>query len=142
MVAGASSASATAKPIGDLVPAGAKVLIWNYPLPTANKVLTGTLEVTNPTIIAQVRSLINSLPVTSSAHRICPDDMMLPYTVGFALSTKAKPFTRVVFQLGGCPYARVYQHGVAISPTLGGPNLSWTYARIQHLISPKGQPLA
>jgi hypothetical protein len=49
--------------------------------------------------------------------------------------------TRVVFQLGGCPYAQVYQHGVRISPTLGGPHLASTYAAIQKLISPHGVPL-
>jgi hypothetical protein len=68
--------------------------------------------------------------------------MMLPITVSFAANKTSTPFTKVVFQLGGCPYARVYQHGVAVAPTLGGTHLAQVYARIQHLISPKGVPLA
>lgn len=141
-LSGTSIASAVSKPAGDLVPSGATVLLWYYPLPVANKVLTGTITVRNPVIISEVRALINSLPVTQPGNRICPADVMLPYVIGFSKGVKAKPFTKVLFQLGGCPYARVYQNGVAVSPTLGGPNLSTVYQHIQHLISPKGQPLA
>jgi len=134
---GGSTAFAATKPAGDIVPSGAKVLYWTYPLP-----VSGTITVTKASMIAEVRALINSLPVTTTGHRICPDDIMLPSTVSFAVSTKTTPFTKVVFQLGGCPYARVYQPGVAVSPTLAGPHLAQVYGRIQHLISPKGVPLA
>jgi hypothetical protein len=140
--ASASVASGATKPMSDLVPTGAKVLYWSYPLPVAAKVRDGTLTVTKASVIAGVRALINSLPVSSTAKRVCPDDMMLPITVSFAANKTSTPFTKVVFQLGGCPYARVYQHGVAVAPTLGGTHLAQVYARIQHLISPKGVPLA
>jgi len=140
--ASVATATTTAKPQDELVPAGAGAVSWRYPLPVENKVLTGTITVTTPSVIARVRALINSLPLTSSAPRICPEFVRLPETITFETSAKATPFTRVVFQLGGCPSATVYQHGVAISPTLGGKNIGAVYAEIQKLISPQGQPLA
>jgi hypothetical protein len=139
---GGSTAFAVTKPAGDFVASGAKVLYWTHPLPVSSKILHGTISVTKASVIAEVRTLINSLPLTTTGHRICPDDMMLPSTISFAVSRKTTPFAKVVFQLGGCPYARVYQHGVAMSPTLGGPHLAQVYGEIQHLINPKGVPIA
>ncbi len=134
--AAVGQASAATKPAGDLVPRGATVLYWQAPstggLPSS---LDGArLVVTKPSVIAAVRSLINSLPASSPPRGACPDDMMIPTTVSFAASTGSTPFTRVVFQLGGCPYARVYQRGVAVSPTLGGTALPRVYSRIRSLV--------
>jgi len=133
--AGAVTAGATAKPADDLVPTGATVLYWSSGVGPVRQAPTGTgaVTVTNLAVIAQVRALINSLPV-STPHSVCPDDMMIPSWVSFATSKTSTPFTEVMFQLGGCPYARVYQHGVAISPTLGGTHLGEVYARIKTLI--------
>lgn len=125
-------ACAATKPAGDLVPAGAKVLLFSAPPSSGARSVT----VTNATTIARVRTLINGLPVSSTAHQVCPDDMMLPYTVSFSRSAKATPFTRVVFQLGGCPYARVYQLGVPVTPTLGGSTLAAVFAQIRALVNP------
>ncbi|MFZ0768588.1 MAG: hypothetical protein WAM64_05145 [Acidimicrobiales bacterium] len=134
LVVGTSLAAASTKPPGDLVPAGAKVLyfdssIVSLPVTTSN----GEVTVTNLKVIAQVRALINSLPLTH-IRGACPDDMMIPSWVSFSTSAKATPFTKVMFQLGGCPYARVYQKGVAISPTLGGTNLAGVYSQIKKLV--------
>ena len=136
------ASAATAKPRGDLVPAGAGAVTWSYPLPVRAKILEGSITVTNPKIVSEVRTLVNRLPISDQKPRVCPMDMMLPYTVSFEKNAESKPFTKVVFQLGGCPYAQVYQAGTAIKPTLGGSNLSAVYAKIQHLIAPHGQPLA
>jgi hypothetical protein len=135
-------AMAVTKSPREYVPAGAHVLYWNYPMPVASGTTYGTITVKNQVIIDKVRALINALPLSDTLHRACPDDMMLPETISFAASTNSTPFTRVVFQLGGCPSAEVIQHGKVVLPTLGGPNLSSTYAKIKHLISPNGQPLA
>jgi hypothetical protein len=51
-------------------------------------------------------------------------------------------FTSVVFQLGGCPGATVYQHGVAQRPTLRGWSLSRLYSAIAKVIAPQEPPLA
>lgn len=137
IVVSASLATASAKPTGDLVPVGAKVLFWNYPPSVSAAARSSKITVKNATIIRKVRSLINALPVTSSAPRVCPDDLMMPTSLTFATSISSTPFTKVVFQLGGCPYARVYQHGVAVSPTLGGTNLSQVYNQIERLVGAK-----
>jgi hypothetical protein len=138
----ATPALAATKSARELVPAGAHVLYWEYPMPVASGTIDGTVTVKNQVIINEVRALINALPLSNTLHRACPDDMMLPETISFAASTRSAPFTRVVFQLGGCPSAEVIQHGKVVLPTLGGPNLSSTYSKIEHLISPNGQPLA
>jgi hypothetical protein len=137
VVAGIAISGATTKPAGDLVPAGAKVMYFISSATPLNGVSANgdtTTTVTNATVIAQVRGLINALPVTTTRPRVCPEDMMVPTWVNFSTSTKAAPFTKVLFQLGGCPYARVYQHGVVISPTLGGTNLGVVYNKIKSLI--------
>jgi hypothetical protein len=136
VVAGTSLSGAATKPSGDFVPAGAKVLYYiSSATPLSGVSANGdTTTVTNAIVIAQVRGLINSLPVTTTRPRVCPEDLMVPTWVNFSTSTKAAPFTRVLFQLGGCPYARVYQHGVVISPTLGGTNLGAVYNKIRSLV--------
>jgi hypothetical protein len=137
VVAGSTLSAATTKPAGDRVPAGAKVMYFisaATPLSGVSANVDTTTTVTNATVIAQVRGLINSLPVTTTRPRVCPEDMMVPTWVNFSTSTSAAPFTKVLFQLGGCPYARVYQHGVVVSPTLGGTNLGVVYNKIKSLV--------
>ena len=132
-----------AKPARLLVPAGATYLYWSYSMPLPSGVHYGTMKISNPRVIARVRAMINAIPVSNySKIQACPADAMVPYIVRFSTSTAAASFTRVVFQLGGCPEATVYQHGVAQRPTLGGWSLPRLYAAIQKLISPRGQPLA
>jgi hypothetical protein len=65
----------------------------------------------------------------------CPDDLLIPTWVSFSTSATATPYSRVMFQLGGCPFARVTQHGVAELPTLGGPHLAQVYAKIKSLFA-------
>jgi hypothetical protein len=135
--------AAPAKPTRLLVPAGAKALYWSYSMPLPTGAHYGTMKITNPTVIARVRAMINAIPVSNYPKtQACPADMMVPYIVRFSSSTAAASFTKVVFQLGGCPEATVYQHGVAQRPTLGGWSLPKLYAAIQKVISPRGQPLA
>ncbi len=138
-----TASSATTKPVRLLVPAGAKALFWSYSMPLPSGSRYGTVKISDPAVIARVREMINAIPVSDypKAHA-CPDDMMVPYIIRFSSSTAAASFTKVVFQLGGCPEATVYQHGVAELPTLGGWSLPKLYEAIQKVISPKGQPLA
>lgn len=111
------------------------------PLPTGSHY--GTVKISDPTVIARVRAMINAIPVSDYPRDgACPDDMMIPYIIRFSHSTAAASFTKVVFQLGGCPAATVYQHGAAELPTLGGWSLGKLYDAIQKVISPRGQPLA
>jgi hypothetical protein len=101
------------------------------------------MKVSNPAVIARVRSMINAIPVSNYPKtQACPADAMVPYILRFSTSTSAASFTKVVFQLAGCPEATVFQHGVAQRPTLGGWSLPKLYAAIQKVISPRGQPLA
>jgi hypothetical protein len=126
-----------------MVPVGATALYWSYSMPLPGGAHYGTLKISNPRTIARVRAMINVIPVTNySKHQVCPADVMVPYIVRFSTSTAAASFTKVEFQLGGCPEATVYQHGVAERPTLGGWSLPRLYAAIQKIISPRGQPLA
>jgi hypothetical protein len=135
--------AAPARPARLLVPAGATALYWSYPMPLPAGTRYGTLKVTKPSVIAQVRAMINAIPVSDySKDQACPQDMMVPYIVRFSKSSAGAAFTKVVFQLGGCPEATVYQHGVAQRPTLGGWTLSSLYHAIQKVISPRGVPLA
>jgi hypothetical protein len=128
----ATGAVAASKSPRELVPGGAHVLIWSSTSVVGGT--NGTVVVRNLAVIAEVRALINALPLTNNLHHACPDDMMLPITVSFAAAPGSVPFTRVIFQLGGCPSAEVVQHGSVVLPTLGGPTLSATYAKIKKLI--------
>ena len=132
-----------AKPTRLLVPVGATALYWSYAMPLPSGVHYGTMKIRNPKVIARVRAMINAIPVSNySKNQVCPADAMVPYIVRFSTTTAAASFTKAVFQLGGCPEATVYQHGVAQRPTLGGWSLPHLYAAIQKVISPRGQPLA
>jgi hypothetical protein len=128
----APSAFGATKSPREFVPGGAHELIWSSTSAVGGA--NGTIVVRNLTVIAEVRALINALPLTNNLHHACPDDMMLPITISFAASPGSAPFTRVIFQLGGCPSAEVVQRGSIVLPTLGGPNLSSTYGKIKKLI--------
>jgi len=132
----ATLASATTKSPREYVPAGAHVLIWSDPAASLNGSTPRQITVTNLAVIARVRALINALPLSDTQHRVCPDDMMIPTTLSFESSKGEAPFTRVVFQLGGCPSAQVFQEGTPVLPTLGGAALSGTYAAIRRLVDP------
>jgi hypothetical protein len=139
----APAGAASTKPTRVLVPAGATALFWSYPMPLPAGMHYGIMKITNPKVIARVRSMINAIPVSNyPTGQICPADVMVPYIVRFSRSTASNSFTKVVFQLAGCPEATVFQHGVAQQPTLGGWSLPKLYAAIQKVISPRGQPLA
>jgi hypothetical protein len=136
VLASATSAGAATKPARDDVPPGATVLYFTGP-PTPSSGTSTTkvaLKVTNPTVIAKIRDLINSLPVSDTRHEFCPADLLIPSYVSFARNAATTPFARVMFQLGGCPFARVYVHGVAVSPALGGPHLGVVFSQIKRLV--------
>lgn len=131
------------KPARLLVPEGARALYWSYPMPLPTGTRYGTMKISAPSVIARVRAMINAIPVSDyPATQACPADVMVPYIIRFSRTTAAASFTKVVFQLGGCPEATVFQHGVAQRPTLGGWSLPRLYAAIQKVIAPHGQPLA
>jgi len=127
-VAGSSLASATTKPPHDYIHPGATVITFETSTLGAS---TSIMTVTNSRVIAQVRALINSLPVSNTSKMFCPDDLMIPAWVNFSTGATATPYSRVMFQLGGCPFARVTQHGDAELPTLGGAHLGQVYAKIK-----------
>jgi hypothetical protein len=139
----APALASSAKPRRLVVPTGATALYWSYSMPVAAGTHYGTIKITNRLVIARVRTLINAIPVAHyPTNHACPDDMMVPYIVRFSTSGVSASFTKVVFQLGGCPQATVFQHGIPQQPTLGGESLPRLYAAIQKEISPRGQPLA
>jgi hypothetical protein len=126
-----ASSAATAKPRGDVIGAGARLVSLER----------GPSGVSGPTrywssaagVVAGVRALIDALPV-ANPPAICPDDMMVPTVVAFYAGRGRSPFARVSFQLGGCPAATVYRGGRAIAPPLGGARLASTLARITSLM--------
>lgn len=136
VVIAAVPVGALTKPARDFVPAGATVLYFTSLATPSSGVSSndGGTTVTNLKVIDQIRGLINALPVSDTRNRVCPDDMMVPSYVSFAVNTTTAPFAKVVFQLGGCPYARVYLHGVAVSPTVGGANLGVVFSKIKRLV--------
>jgi hypothetical protein len=129
-------AGAAGKPARDLVPAGATVLYFtSFPTPLGGvSASSGSISVTDVKVIDEIRGLINALPVSDTRNRVCPDDMMVPSYVSFAVNATTAAFAKVLFQLGGCPYARVYLHGVAESPTVGGANLGVVFSKIRRLV--------
>lgn len=139
----APALAASTKPTRLLVPAGAKYLYWSYPMPLPKGVRYGMMRISNPSVIDRVRAMINAIPVSNYPKtQACPNNAMVPYVVRFSTGAAVASFTKVEFQLGGCPKATVSQHGVAQRPTLGGWSLPRLYAAIQKVISPRGQPLA
>ncbi len=141
-IAVTSAFAGVAKPARLIVPRGATALYWSYPMPLPSGTHDGTIRITNPNTIARVLDMVNALPVsTYRADQICPMDLMVPDVLRFSRSTAAAAFAVVVFQLGGCPTATVYRHGVAQRPTLGGWSLPNQYAAIEKVMSPRGQPL-
>ncbi len=132
-----------AKPARLVIGAGASALYWSNPMPLGTGTRYGTVKITSGVVIARVRQLINAIPVSDyGANQICPMDVMVPVVIRFSRSTAVAAFAAVVFQLGGCPTATVYQHGVAQHPTLGGWALAKQYAAIEKLILDRGTPLA
>lgn len=131
--------AATVKPTGDYIGTDLHVLTWGFPLADPGIDRGKAIVVTNPDIVTEVRNLINSLPFTvPNPRQMCPMDLVLSPAMAFSVSRRSPMVTRVVVQLGGCPYARVYQRGTAISPTLGGPHLAGVFDRIQRLVNPRG----
>ena len=134
---GTGVASAASKPAHYLIPAGATVLHFTGSISSSSGAVTGTGSetVTNVAIINEIRGLINALPVSDTRDRFCPADLMIPSYVSFLLNAGTAPYARVEFQLGGCPFARVFDHGAARTPALGGPHLGVVYAKIKSLIA-------
>jgi hypothetical protein len=134
--ASAAPSGAASKPARYDVPGGATVLYFtSFATPASGASATaGTITVTNVTVIAKIRALINALPVSDTRNRFCPDDLLVPSYVSFAATASTAPFAKVMFQLGGCPFARVYQHGVATSPALGGTHLGLVFSEIKRLV--------
>jgi hypothetical protein len=132
VITGSSLAGATTKPPRDFIHPGATVITFDS---SSLGTSTNTATITNPRVIAEVRSLINSLPVSNTSKMFCPDDLMIPAYLTFSTSTTATPYSRVEFQLGGCPFARVSQHGTPELPTLGGAHLGQVYAKIKTLFA-------
>lgn len=132
VVAPASVTSgASAKPRGDLIGTGVHVVS----LQRGSFAGSGPTRYwsSNPSVVADVRALINALPV---AHppTVCPDDLMIPTVVAFYAAPGIAPFARVSFQLGGCPAATVYRGARAVAPALGGDRLGSVLSRITSLI--------
>jgi len=132
----AAPSGAANKPARDVIPAGATVLYFtSYATPSGGVTSSsGAITVTNVRVIDQIRSLINALPLSDPRPRVCPDDLLVPSYVSFAANAATAPFARVLFQLGGCPFARVYRDGVAESPTLGGAHLGIVFSEIKRLV--------
>jgi hypothetical protein len=140
-------ASGATAPANDMVPAGAVVLYWTYPgtvSPSAsgptNRYFTKAIR--SQATIHKVRTLINEIgPYIPKDNKICNDLRELPFTISFGYGTGNKGVTKVVFQLGGCGTATVYQSGAVQSPVLGGKGMYAKYELIQKAISPSGVPL-
>jgi hypothetical protein len=110
-----------AKPPGDLIPKGAKVLtaVLSDGL---NPGESGHAPVTttDPAKIEAIRDFINSLGVFPPGVRHCPAELGQNLTVSFAKSSDSAPFDVVVADASGCEGITVLRHGHAIQPGLSG----------------------
>jgi hypothetical protein len=121
------------------IPRGATVLYFtSFATPVSTTSTTkGATVVTNAAVIAEIRSLIDALPLANT-HRFCPADLLVPSYVSFAANATTAPFARVMFQLGGCPFARIYVHGKPVTAALGGPTLGTVFSKIKNLVEKNG----
>ncbi|MGO9965514.1 MAG: hypothetical protein ACLPUG_19080 [Acidimicrobiales bacterium] len=110
-----------AKPAGDIVPTGAKVLTavlsagLNPGEPGHRPVTT-----TNPEKIEAIRDFVNRLEVVSPGVRFCPADFGQHLTLSFAKNAQARPFAVVVADVSGCEEVQVELDGHVATPELSG----------------------
>jgi len=113
-----------AKPAGDIVPTGAKVLTavlstgLNPGEPGHSPVTT-----TNPKKIEAIRDFVNQLNVVPPGVRFCPVDFGQNLTVSFRKDAQATPFAVVVADVGGCEEVQVLRFGQVAEPELSGYGL-------------------
>ena len=117
-----------AKPAGDTVPEGAKVLtaVLSSGL---NPGETGHLPVTttDPEKIAAIRNFVNKLSVVAPAVRFCPADFGQHLTISFRENARTRPLAVVVADVSGCRgspgrawRARGYTGAVRVRPCAVG----------------------
>ena len=110
-----------AKPAGDIIPTGAKVLtaVLSAGL---NPGETGHAPVTttDPEKIEAIRDFINRLGVFPPGAWHCPADFGQDLTISFATSPAATPFDVVVAGTSGCEGVQVQHLGRTVQPELWG----------------------
>ena len=110
-----------AKPAGDIVPTGAKVLTavlsagLNPGEPGHSPVTT-----TDPKEIEAIRDFVNRLNVVPPGVRFCPVDFGQNLTISFRKDAQTTPFAVVVADVGGCEEVQVQRFGHVAQPELSG----------------------
>ena len=113
-----------AKPAGDIVPTGAKVLTavlsagLNPGEPGHSPVTT-----TDPERIEAIRAFVNQLSVVPPGARFCPVDFGQYLTISFRVTAQTKPLAVVVAHVGGCEEVQVERGGHVAQPELSGYGL-------------------
>ncbi|MGO9334237.1 MAG: hypothetical protein ACLQCU_09365 [Acidimicrobiales bacterium] len=113
-----------AKPPGDRIPGGAKVLTavlssgLNPGEPGHPPVTT-----TDPAKIKAIRRFVNGLGVVSPGQFFCPVDFGQYLTITFRKKAHARPLAVVVADVSGCEDVQVQQFGHVAKPGLSGAGL-------------------
>ncbi|MGO9150499.1 MAG: hypothetical protein ACLP1E_04120 [Acidimicrobiales bacterium] len=113
-----------AKPAGDRIPGGAKVLTavlsagMNSGEPGHPPVTT-----TDPAKIEAIRDFINQLGVIPPGVRFCPIDFGQHLTISFRKDARTRPFAVVVADVAGCEDVQVQRFGHVVKPGLSGLGL-------------------
>ena len=113
-----------AKPAGDGIPGGAKVLTallssgMNPGEPGHAPVTT-----TEPAKIEAIRDFVNQLGVDPPGVRYCPVDFGQHLTISFRKQAHARPFAVVVADVAGCEEVQVQRFGHVAKPGLSGYGL-------------------
>jgi len=110
-----------AKPAGDIIPTGAKVLtaVLSAGL-NPGEAGHAPVTTTDPGKIEAIRDFINRLGVFPPGARSCPADFGQYLTISFAASPAAAPFDVVVADTSGCEAVQVQHLGRSVQPELWG----------------------
>lgn len=113
-----------AKPVGDVIPTGAKVLtaVLSAGM-NPGEAGHAPVTTTDPAKIEGVRNFVNQLSVVSPGGRFCPADFGQKLTISFAENAQVPPFAVVVADVAGCEEVQVQRFGHAVQPELSGYGL-------------------
>lgn len=114
-----------AKPAGDTIPGGAKVLtaVLSAGM-NRGEAARPPVTTTDPRKIEAIRDFINQLTVIAPGVRFCPVDFGQHLTISFRKRLGATAFAVVVADVGGCEEVQVERSGQIARPGLSGYGLA------------------
>jgi len=116
----------SAKPPGDIIAKGAKVLtvVLSAGL-NSGEAAHGPVRTSDPAKIEAIRRFINGLGVFPPGIRHCPAELGQVLRISFAKRTGSAPFDVVVADTSGCEGITVWRRAHAVEPGLSGALVSF-----------------